>query len=88
MTFEQALTLIKTGKKVCRAGPDAGHAFIYLHKPGLLEGKFTPYVALRGIASVGAPLLGYNFSSTDVLTEDWYEVSDKEARALTVKAPA
>lgn len=78
MQFEQALHIIKSGGKVCRVGASAGHAFIYLHQPAPLENDFEPYMALRGTAEVGAPLLPYNFSTADVLSDEWYEVSSDE----------
>lgn len=78
MQFEQALHIIKSGGKVCRAGASAGHAFIYLHQPTVRENDFEPFVALRGTADVGAPLLPYNFSTTDVLSDEWYEVSSDD----------
>lgn len=88
MQFEQALHIIKRGGKVCRVGASAGHAFIYLHQPVPQGGDFEPYVALRGTAEVGAPLMPYNFSTADVLSDEWYEVSSEESGLSAKQAAA
>jgi hypothetical protein len=78
MIFEEALALIKAGKKVCRVGAQAGHAFIYLHSPA--EGEsFEPHIALRGTVEVGAPLASYHFSTADALSDAWFEVTEEDA---------
>ena len=86
MNFEEALSLVKEGKKVARVGWNGKNMFIFavagsqfkVNRPPLLgiypEGKeinYQPHVDMR--TSDGS-IVPWIVSQTDLFAEDWVEI--------------
>lgn len=75
MNFEQALTMLKVGVMVKRAGW-AGSKFIQLQTPTETSKMTVPYVymVIQNAEGVPPTLVPWLCSQTDLLAEDWEQL--------------
>lgn len=67
MTFGQALTALKSGLRVTRAGWNGRGMWLELQRPGS-DGHFGPHIYMRTADGHFVPWIA---SQTDMLAEDW-----------------
>lgn len=72
MNFGDALVLLKQGKKVARAGWNGKNMWVCLQVPDANSKMTLPYIYMRTTQSQLVPWLA---SQTDMLSEDWSEVT-------------
>lgn len=80
MNFGQAIALLKLGKKVARAGWNGKGMWLGMHKdPGEFVREecgttltYRDYIVMK---TADDQLVPWTASQTDVLAEDWYEVT-------------
>lgn len=87
MNFSEALTLIKEGKKVARSGWNGKGMFVFLvpgstfqvNRPPLLgiypDGTTINYHSHIDMRTVDLKIVPWVPSQTDLLADDWEEVS-------------
>ena len=75
-TFGQAVTALKRGRRVARAGWDGKGMWLELQRPDPNSKMTLPYIYMSTAQGGLVPWLA---SQTDVLAEDWVHV-DREAK--------
>lgn len=70
--FGTALELLKQGKYVSRAGWNGKGQFLGFQKPDDTSKMTKPYIF---ITTVQKDLVPWIASQTDLISEDWYEIS-------------
>ena len=68
MTFNEALILLKGGKKVRRKGWNGKGMWIYLQVPNTKSKMSLPYIYMKTADDMFVPWL---VSQTDILAHDW-----------------
>lgn len=71
MNFEAALTAIKAGKKLARAGWNGNGMWVCLQKPDEHSKMTLPYIYMRTVCKNQVPWLA---SQSDLLADDWVEI--------------
>jgi len=71
MTFSEALTILKQGGEVARAGWNGKGMFLKLQRPDAKSFMTKPYIYLTTADFNRIPWLA---SQTDLLAEDWTSV--------------
>lgn len=72
MSFSEALELLKEGAKVCRIGWNGRGMCIQLQIPDSYSKMSLPYLYMK---TVDDKLVPWLTSQTDILAEDWMEIS-------------
>lgn len=78
MNFGQALELLRAGKSVCRAGWNGKGMFLFIVKSWTYTDGIhdnydnAPFICMKTVDRRAVPWLA---SQTDVLADDWEEVS-------------
>lgn len=75
MNFSDALTELKNGRKVTRAGWNGQGMFIKLQKPDENSKMLRPYLYMSPVDSELVPWVA---SQSDILADDWQIVAEKE----------
>ncbi|KRM05562.1 MAG: DUF2829 domain-containing protein [Liquorilactobacillus ghanensis] len=76
MKFEQALPLLRQGKKVVRQTWQGGEEYIFLvTKPVFASQPVNPYFLIK--TNETPALSMFQPTSCDLLADDWIEVEDK-----------
>lgn len=86
LSFGSALELLKQGKKVARAGWNGQGMFLYRVPANSYQastdvarehfGDTVPYRAYIAIKTAQNDVAPWSASGSDLLTEDWYEVTE------------
>jgi hypothetical protein len=71
MNFEDALSYIKQGAKMCRSGWNGKGQWVALQSPDLSSKMTLPYLY---ISTVDGHFVPWLVSQTDLLAMDWEEV--------------
>lgn len=73
MTFEPALALLKSGRRISREGWNGPNQFVTLQRPDKNSKMTLPYIYIKTVQGDFVPWLA---SQTDLLAEDWIVLTD------------
>lgn len=74
MNFETALTLLKNGQLIFRAGWNGKGMWLKIQKPDSKSLMSLPYIYMK---TAGGELVPWVASHSDLLSTDWFSMSPK-----------